>query len=417
MVRPFPAASALLLTLAVSTASDAQERREPKTGPPERPALFEEPKIMQTGFDVLERRMPERGAEPRSGFYVETGQMITGSGWVSAGPGYRHFFAERRVHFDASAALSWRMYKVAQASVEVRDVGRPGVMIGSQAILQDMVQITYFGAGTETLENDRSEYGLSSSDFVGFASFQPQPWLAVEGRLGVVRPTLKAPAGPFSGEHPDARLTFPNDAGMTAGDIPSFVHGGVSIVADTRDEPGYPMQGALYRAAWTRYNDRDQGEFSFDRYELEAARFIPMVGRRSVLVLRGWGVLTPSSQSVPFYLMPSMGGDGTLRGYLNYRFHEKNMLVLNAESRWALSKHVDGAFFVEAGDVVPRAGDLGIGRKTFGFGLRLHRDTSNLLRLDLGHGRDGWHFLFRTSEPFRFKRIHQRHALLPFVPN
>src|SRR5262245_31049619 len=210
MIRAFPAVCAVFLTLAVATPSDAQDRRETTPERPERPAFFEEPKIMQTGFDVLERRMPERGGEPRSGFYLETGQMITGSGWVSAGPGYRHFFVDRRVGFDASAALSWRMYKVAQASVEVRDVGRPGGTIGSQAILQDMMQITYFGAGTETLESDRSEYRLTSSDLVGFAAFQPRPWLAVEGRLGLVHPNLKAPAGPFSGEHPDARLTFPN---------------------------------------------------------------------------------------------------------------------------------------------------------------------------------------------------------------
>jgi outer membrane protein assembly factor BamA len=403
----------MILFLALSAASEAQERRE--AAPPERPVFFTEPEIMQRGFDLLEQRMPG-GGEPRSGFYLETGQMITGAGWLSAGPGYRHFFVDRRVRLDTSAALSWRMYKVAQASLEVRDVGRRGVTIGSQVILQDMMQITYFGAGTETLESDRSEYRLTSSDFVGFASFQPRSWLTLEGRLGIVRPNLKAPAGPFSGDYPDARLRFPGDPGMTLGDIPTYTHGGVSIVADTRDQPGYPMDGGLYRAAWTRYNDRDQGEFSFDRYELEAARFIPMVGRRSVLALRGWTVLTPSGQSVPFYLMPSMGGDGTLRGYLNYRFHEKNMLVLNAESRWALSKHVDGAFFVEAGDVVPRAGNLGIGRKTFGFGLRLHRETGTLVRLDLGHGRDGWHFLFRTSDPFRFKRFEQRHALLPFVP-
>jgi hypothetical protein len=405
----------VLVLLMLAAVSEAQDRRAPAAPPPERPVFFDEPQAMQAGFDVLERRMPT-GGTPRSGFYVETGQMITGSGWVSAGPGYRQFFANRRIQVDASAALSWRMYKTAQASIEVRDVGVRGLTVGSQAIVQDMMQITYFGAGTETLESDRSEYRLTTSDLVGFAAYQPRPWLTVEGRLGLVRPNLKAPAGPFSGDYPDARLRFPNDPGMTLGGTPSFTHGGLSIVADTRDEPGYPMEGALYRAAWTRFDDRDFGEFSFDRYELEAARFIPMVARRSVLLLRAWGVLTPSSQGVPFYLMPSMGGDGTLRGYLNYRFHERNMLVLNAESRWALSKHVDGAVFVEAGDVVPRAGDLGIRRKTFGFGVRLHRQTGTLVRLDLGHGRDGWHFLLRTNDPFRFKRISQRHAQLPFVP-
>ena len=29
------------------------------------------------------------GGEPRDGFYVETGNIISGEGWISAGPGYR----------------------------------------------------------------------------------------------------------------------------------------------------------------------------------------------------------------------------------------------------------------------------------------------------------------------------------------
>jgi hypothetical protein len=370
---------------------------------------------MKKAVDLIERRTGGGSEKPSSGFDLETGGMITGAGWLSAGPGYRRFFANR-VMLDTSAAVSWRAYKMAQATVEVRDVVWGGLSVGSQAIYQDMVQIAYFGSGTQTRVDDRSEYRLRTSDVYGFATYRPKPWLALEGRLGLVGSNMSEPAGPFSGKHPDARLHFAADPGMTLGDPPRFMYGGIELIADTRDSSGYPTAGGVYRAAWSHFNDRQDGSFNFDRLEIEGSRFMKMFNDRSVLAIHAWGVLTPSSQSVPFYLMPSMGGDSTLRAYENYRFHERNMVVLNAESRWALSKHVDGAVFVEAGDVAARAGDLGLGRKTFGVGVRLHTDTSTLLRLDFAHGGDGWRFLLRTSDPFRLKRLTRRHAAMPFVP-
>jgi hypothetical protein len=36
------------------------------------------------------------------------------------------------------------------------------------------------------------------------------------------------------------------------------------------------------------------------------------------------------SNTVPFYLLPSLGGKNTLRGYYDYRFHDRNMEVFNA---------------------------------------------------------------------------------------
>src|SRR5215471_3206181 len=59
------------------------------------------------------------GGEPRDGFYVETGNLISGEGWISAGPGYRQTILDGRARVDMSAALSWNLYKVARASFEL----------------------------------------------------------------------------------------------------------------------------------------------------------------------------------------------------------------------------------------------------------------------------------------------------------
>jgi hypothetical protein len=37
-------------------------------------------------------------------------------------------------------------------------------------------------------------------------------------------------------------------------------------------------------------------------------------------------------------------------------------------------------------------------------------------RIDVAHSTEGWHFVFRTSDPLRLSRLTRRVAGLPFVP-
>jgi outer membrane protein assembly factor BamA len=202
---------------------------------------------------------------------------------------------------------------------------------------------------------------------------------------------------------------------------PSFLHGDVSVAADWRDHPGHPTSGGLYRVTAASYSDRDAGTFSFRRYEAEASQFVPLFAKRWILALHAWEVFsdTSSGHLVPFYLMPSLGGQNTLRGYYDYRFHDNDMQSFNAESRWALFTHVDAAAFVDAGKVTPRAGDLDFKhlKTSYGAGLRVHNATTTLARLDIGHSTEGWRVFFKISDPFkRSTPASGRSAVVPFVP-
>lgn len=162
----------------------------------------------------------------------------------------------------------------------------------------------------------------------------------------------------------------------------------------------------------------DLHQFSFRRYEAEGLQILPIVGERWVLALHGWGVFSDTSagNSAPFYMLPSLGGGNTLRGYHDYRFHDRQLLVANAESRWALFTHVDAAAFVDAGNVAARVGDLNLDKTSYGAGLRVHSRTSTLVRLDVAHSREGWHLALKLSDPFRLARRSVRATVLPFVP-
>src|SRR3954469_5958523 len=118
------------------------------------------------------------------GFYVETANMITGEGWISAGPGYRRHLPGGRLRLDVSAAVSWNLYNVVQANVELPHLARERVTIGAQVLHQDYLQVDYFGLGNDSRASDLSGYRFTNSDVMEYATAHATTWLTVSGRFG-----------------------------------------------------------------------------------------------------------------------------------------------------------------------------------------------------------------------------------------
>lgn len=417
----FPSPIAVLICLLVSTGAHAQAPA--RHTPPESassPAFFTEPEALDR-IIRFGSRVGTTGAtgDSTNGFYPEFGDMITGAGWLSAGPGYRHWYRHDRVFVDASTALSYRMYKAAQARVELPRLARSRVTVGLQGRWQDLPQIAYFGSGPESIEAHRSRYRLESSNIVGYVVGKPVQHVAIDARFGVVTHlSIREPGGTSDAGDPGAASRFPGDPVYQLAEQPGFVTTELGLLADTRDRRGYPSEGGVFRVAWSRYADRGSDRFSFQRYEAEVARYLPAASRRIVFVAHAWLAASGAedSQAVPFYLQPALGGANTLRSYADYRFHDRNLLVVNGEVRLRLLKHVDWALFADAGSVAPTVRDLGLSRRSFGTGWRLHTVNATVARLDVAHGDEGWRVLFRVNDPFRLSRLGRRTAPLPFVP-
>jgi hypothetical protein len=382
-------------------------------------ALLSEPRIITNAVELVTGFQGDDKSAARDGFYAHTGQMITGAGWISLGPGYRHHVINDFAVIDLSTALSWRGYKVGQARVELPSLADDHIVVGSQVRWSDLTQITYFGAGADSSEATRSDYRLQTTDSVFYFTVRSNRVVSVSGGVGwVTRPGISSSTGPFDRDLPDTPDMFAAEPGAQLARQPRFLHGSLALAADTRDHPGHPTRGGIYRAAWSGFKDRDHGLFTFDRYEIEGAHFLPLWTRRSVLALHGWGVFsTPAAgRDIPFYLLPSLGGHNTLRGYTDYRFHDRHLLGVNVESRWALFQHLDAAAFADAGNVAARAGDLDLARTSYGTGVRLHTRTSTIARFDIARSREGWQLLFRLNDPLRMARHARRAASIPFAP-
>ena len=391
----------LVLAYGISAPANAQHGQAAPQDVPSVPKGLAEPQGFIAEPAWLERtavfadRHLSSGGGGGTGFYVNTKSPVSGAGWLTLGPGYRHWFNNEHLLVDGTTGVSWRGYKLAQARVEMPKLLRSRLALGAQYRYQDFRSLKFFGEGSDSPETALSHYHLRTHNVVGYATVRPLRWMAMDTHVGWLEPALR-------------------DAGVE----PAFAHAGVALTADTRDFPEHPTRGGLVRVAASRFDDRDGGESSFERYESEVAGFVPLASSRVVLAVRGWLVTsdTDSGKTVPFYLQPSLGGGHSLRSFSDYRFHDRHMLLANAELRVALFTHIDLVGFVDAGNVAARIDDLDLDKRSYGAGLRLHTRRDTFLRIDVANGSEGWRTMFSLSEPLSLSRLSRRYAPAPFVP-
>lgn len=419
-----PSAIALATALAFATSAFAQpvERRSSvPDAAPAAPGFFNEPEALTKGVNILERRVAAAAADdPSDGFFVDFSDMITGSGWISAGPGYRQHVLNRRAIFTASAALSWRLYRMAQARAELPRLANGHAAVGAQALYRDNLQVNYFGLGNDTLAAGRTGFRLKTADLATYGSWKTGPIVAA-GRVGWLGYVDVSSMTGWGIDYPDTTRVFSEATAPGLVSQPSFVHADASIVADLRDERSDPSRGGVYRASIARYDDRSTGHFTFNLYELDAAQYVTVVRDRIVLAGHAWAALTSTGagHDVPFFLMPSLGGRNTLRGFDDFRFYDRNMETFSLEARARLYAHVDGAVFVDTGEVASHPAGLGFSslHTSVGVGIRLRSRDVTFGRLDVAKGPEGWHFVFMAREPFKRKTFDGRiPAVAPFVP-
>src|SRR5262249_97441 len=152
-----------------------------------------------------------------------------GSGWISAGPGYRqHVFGGRAV-VTGSATVSWKAYQVVQGSFELPHLAHDRVSLGSRGMYQDVRQVDYFGLGNGSLEADGSAYRLKNTDVVGYGTYRATSWMLVSGRFGwIPKPDLLKAEGPRL-TRPSTVDLFDNTSAPGISSPPPFLHGDLSV--------------------------------------------------------------------------------------------------------------------------------------------------------------------------------------------
>ena len=134
---------------------------------------------------------------------------------------------------------------------------------------------------------------------------------------------------------------------------PDFLRSDASVALDWRDNPLHPHAGGRYGVQFSDYRDRDLDAFGFRRVAIDLQQYVPIPDRYRTIALHAAAIFTDprTGQDVPFYFEPTLGGAQALRGFREFRFRDRNSLLLTAEYRWEAWWALDGALFVDAGQV------------------------------------------------------------------
>jgi outer membrane protein assembly factor BamA len=185
---------------------------------------------------------------------------------------------------------------------------------------------------------------------------------------------------------------FTTDTAPGLGSDVTYLRSRAFAEIDWRESPGYTTSGGLYRLDWSNYGAERDAPYTFTRLDAEVDQFLPIFRASSVIALRAMGSFTDTNagETVPYYLLPDLGGASALRGFRPWRFRDRNRLLLTGEYRWTAGRFIDMALFLDAGKVAPRAADLDLKdlNTSYGIGLRFHAPGATMLRVEVAERRD-----------------------------
>ena len=312
------------------------------------------------------------------------GGLVAESGF-SLGAAVSRTNLVNHVNGHVRGILSVKKYQLYEAGVDVPELGR-WLAFGFSGRYRNFPQEDYWGLGPTTSKDQRVNYLLEDLDTTATLSTYTMRGF----RTGVTGGYLKVNTGPGR----DKKVPSLPESLQSS---PRMGHVGAYAEYRTLDDDADPRSGGKYRFEWTKYASR------FDQYVVDLRRFIPISDADRI----GLHLLTQFTQSsswdqVPFFMLPIAGGINTVRGFNQYRYRDRNALIMNAEYRRPLNAFLDVVAFVDAGRVFARPGNLGLQHlhPAGGVGARIKFGKRMFLGIDFALSRETKKLWFRSDQMF-----------------
>jgi outer membrane protein assembly factor BamA len=347
-----------------------------------------EPNNLERTLLWVEENDPLTMIAPYNGFYVQygyTGKPV-GSG-IAFGGGWRHDLFDRNARLVLEAGQSFRGYRMARADFSLPWLFDETFEVGIEGAYRDHPQEDFYGLGFATNLGNRVSFGFEAPEVQARAMIKPREWLNAGVRLG--RMNVSVGEGTDS-RYPSIESRFDDSTAPGLAVQPDYAYTDLFATVDTRDQPGNAREGVYVGALWRRYNDLDLDRYDFDSVDVEAQHFLPIYDKKRVFAARLHVMATTAGdgQEVPFYFRPTIGGSNSVRSAADYRFRDRNAIVMNFEYRWEAFSGLDMALFSDFGTVAPRFSALEFARirGAYGIGLRFNTYKAVFLRLDVATG-------------------------------
>lgn len=344
--------------------------------------------------------------------FLRFGGMRPGSG-LGGGLEYRDpQFANGLFDLRAEALVSVRLYQRYELELRKPGLGHPNLSSELLVSYRDQRRIDYYGIGRDSREEDHANFRLTGLSVFGSVVVQLSDRIAVGPRVGWMH--LDAGSG-TNGNLPSIEEAFSpaETPGLTQ--QPDYLVFGGFASWDSRDDAADPTRGAFHTVQWSHYQRRgapgadiglDNASEAlpvgrFQDLDIDSHTYVSAPGK-STIAFRFRGVFTRSDRTIPFYLMPSLGGADSLLGFGDDRFRDNSLLYANVELRRPVTLSIRLLAFADAGQVFPNLRDFAPGEMEYSYGVGvLHKlGSSNFISLALGLGREGYHLTLRVD--FRF---------------
>ncbi len=329
------------------------------------------------------------------GFRPVFGGMPSGSGFVFGG-GYIHGLESQYFQFQANGRYSTRGYTSADAEVVFPppQIGRR-IEIKFRGEYRDLTSLRFYGLGNDSSLDDRSTYLLNDQSGMGYLWLNPRGLLS----LGAQGGWLSARTDSGDAQRSIEDVFEPGEVPGFMGPRTDFVVAGGWGEFDLRNKWSNPAVGVVARITGERYEDTGLSRYDFTRVIADVKGYIPLGPKSRILALRFYTSqsVADSGKEVPFYLMETLGGAKTIRGYREWRFRDTRNLYVAAEYRWEVMPFVDFTFFLDAGKVFADKKDFNFDRMHtgYGFGIRMHAPGGMAFRMDFANSTEG--FIFHIS--------------------
>jgi hypothetical protein len=328
----------------------------------------------------------------RDGVYAKLGSLTTGSGFAY-GAGFRdRSLVKGRGSLDLWAAASLKRYWSLEARARYPIAPGDRVNVEGYARKYDYPQEEYFGLGPNSRRADRTvfdQHGVATGGLLDVQAMRP---LSFGGGVEYLRTDIA------EGRNHEVRsiehvFGLPDAPGRSADH--AFVRTLGQVTIDYR-QPLNARRGGFYRLDVSRYDDRRGTATGFTRTDLDLRQYVSFLAERRVLAGRMQIATTDADGpgAIPFFLLPTLGGNDTLRGFRAHRFRGPHSILLQGEYRWEIWSGLEAAFFTDAGKVTQTRDDLNFRslEHDYGFGFRFNTDNGVVARVDAAFGsRDGKH--------------------------
>jgi hypothetical protein len=320
------------------------------------------------------------------GVYPWFGSVYSGGGFA-AGAGVRAPFGDDGA-FNVFGGYSINTFARLQGDLALPTFASNRARLTLTGQYIDAPDVRFFGIGNASSRDDQTRFGYTPKTARARIDIDGGKYFTLGGGVGYMDIATSSGKTLPSIEE---RFSAFNTPGLGTSGF-QYINSTIDATFDWRRPLGYSGRGGLYRVSFDDFRERENDAFSFRAFEAEGVQMLPILRANWVIVLRGLATVTDAAEgsAVPYFMLPALGGGTTLRGYPDFRFRDRNRLLMNAELRWTPARFMDMAIFYDAGKVAAERGDLDFDdlKDSYGIGMRIIGLNGYALRIEVARSRE-----------------------------